>query len=123
MLAFWSPTCDICHREAQELKQIYSKYKEKGFEILAFTIEDSKNKHEWEKAVNDLDLLYATVSDLKGWLSPIVLQYKINAVPQNYLINPDGLIYAIDLYSFNLEEKLKSIFKQSNRRNNCAKRR
>ncbi|MDU1904367.1 MAG: TlpA disulfide reductase family protein [Dysgonomonas sp.] len=112
LLVFWSPTCDICHREAQELIQVYKKYKEKGFEILAFAIEGSENKHKWEKVVSDLTLLYTTVSDLKEWSSPIVQQYKINAVPENYLINPDGLIYGIDLYGYALTEKLGGIFKK-----------
>ncbi len=109
LLVFWSPTCDICHREAREYKEIYMKYRDKGFEILAFTIESRENKHKWEKANNDINFPYATVSDLKEWNSPIVQQYKINAVPENYLINPDGLIYVIDLYSYDLAEKLESV--------------
>lgn len=110
LLVFWSPTCDICHREAQELKQMYAKYKEQGFEILAFAIDENKDK--WEEAVNELKLPYTTVSDLKEWSSPIVQEYKINGVPENYLINPDGLIYAIDLYGYNLTSMLQSIFKK-----------
>lgn len=111
LLLFWSPTCDICHREAQELKKIYSKYKDKGFEIIAFTIEDAENKDEWKKAAGELRLPYITVSDLKGWSSPIVQNHKINAVPENYFINPHGLVDTVDLYSFDLERKLQSIFK------------
>ncbi|MDH6308593.1 peroxiredoxin [Dysgonomonas sp. PFB1-18] len=110
LLVFWSPTCDICRREAQELKQIYAEYKEKGFEIIGFTIEESKP--EWEKAESDLELPYITLSDLKAWSSPIVEQYKISAVPENYLINPDGLIYAIDIYSYDLMETLNSVLKK-----------
>lgn len=111
LLVFWSPTCDICRNEALRLKEIYAKYKNKGFEIIAFTIEETENKHEWEKAVTSLKIPYTTLSDLKAWSSPIVQQYKIDAVPENYLINPDGLINAIDLYDYNLEKVLQRVLK------------
>lgn len=107
LLTFWSPTCDICHNEAKELKEVYAKYKERGFNIIAFAIEES---HEvWEKATSDLALPYITISDLKAWSSPIAQQYRIKAVPENYLINPDGLIYALDLYGYELTEMLDSL--------------
>jgi len=107
LMVFWSPTCDICLREANELKQIYSKYKDKNFEILAFAIEENKNQ--WEKAVSDIQFPYRTVSDLKLWNSPIVQQYRINAVPENYLINPDGLITDLDIHGYSLIEKLNKV--------------
>jgi len=110
LLTFWSPTCDICHNETKELKQVYAKYKERGFEVIAFALEESQKV--WEKATADLDFPYVNLSDLKAWSSPIVQQYRIKAVPENYLINPDGLIYALDLYGHDLTETLDNLLKK-----------
>jgi peroxiredoxin len=111
LLTFESPTCDMCHREAQELTQLYAKYKEKGFEVIGFMIEEAGNKQQWKKIVDELKLPYTTVSDLKAWSSPIVDQYKISAVPENYLIDPHGLITGIDLYGYDLEDRLQKALK------------
>jgi hypothetical protein len=54
--------------------------------------------------------LWTQVSDLKFWQSPIVNLYKLTALPQNFLIDPNGKIIARDLDGDQLSGKLALIF-------------
>jgi hypothetical protein len=51
------------------------------------------------------------VSDLKGWQNEVAVKYGINAVPQNLLINPEGVIIAKNLRGEGLTEKLNALVK------------
>jgi hypothetical protein len=51
------------------------------------------------------------LSDLKGRESLVTKIYKINAIPDNLLINPQGKIVARGLYEEELHAKLNEIFK------------
>lgn len=44
------------------------------------------------------------MSDLKGFKTDIAFQYGITAIPQNFLINPEGLIVAKNLTGEDVSE-------------------
>ena len=47
---------------------------------------------------------------MKGWESIVTSVYKVWAIPDNLLINPQGKIVARELYEEELHAKLKEIF-------------
>jgi len=49
--------------------------------------------------------------DYDAFNSEIAKRYKIQAIPQNYLLGPDGKIIAVTLRGEALEEKLAEILK------------
>jgi hypothetical protein len=46
------------------------------------------------------------VSDLQQWNNAVAVKYKIQSIPQNFLIGPDGKIVAKNLRGPALETKL-----------------
>lgn len=50
------------------------------------------------------------LSDLKGWESQAGLVYGIHGIPDNILINPEGIIVAHDLRGLELENMLSTLF-------------
>ena len=50
-------------------------------------------------------------SDLKYWDSPVVPLYKINGIPYNVLVNPEGIIIGEKLFGAALEQKLAEVLK------------
>jgi hypothetical protein len=52
---------------------------------------------------------WAHLSDLKGWESLVTKVYKINSIPDNLLIDPQGKIVARGLRGEALHEKLKEV--------------
>jgi alkyl hydroperoxide reductase subunit AhpC len=87
----------------------YSKFKDKGFDVLAVSLDDKKEK--WLAAVQADNLPWTHVSDLKGWKNAAAELYGIRAIPQNLLIDPQGKIVARNLRGDALEKKLEEMLK------------
>ncbi len=104
LLDFWASWCGPCRAEMPNVKKAYRKYHDKGFEIVGFSFDDKKRA--WVKAINDMDLTWIHLSDLKGWGSIAAEVYEIEGIPDNLLIDPKGKIVAHDLRGEDLEQTL-----------------
>ena len=107
LLEFWASWCTGCRQENPHLVKTYQKFNSKGFEIFAVSLD--KNKENWLKAIKKDKLSWENVSDLKGTQSEVVLIYGINKIPDNFLIDRNGVIIGRDLHGENLEKKLAEI--------------
>jgi hypothetical protein len=52
------------------------------------------------------------VSDLKFWKNDVAVQYGIQAIPQNFLIDPQGKIIGKNLRGEGLNKKLAELFRK-----------
>lgn len=104
LIDFWASWCVPCRQENPNLVKAYAAYKSKNFEILAVSLDNKKEN--WLKAIEDDKLSWVHVSDLKGWDNTVAGAYAIRAVPNNYLIDPNGIIIARNLRGEALEAAL-----------------
>jgi peroxiredoxin len=109
LLDFWASWCAPCRQENPNLVKTYEKYKNKNFTVLSVSL-DSKRDN-WLKAIREDHLRWTHVSDLKYWNNEAAIKYGINAVPANFLIDPNGVIVGINLRGEALENKLKELIK------------
>lgn len=109
LLEFWASWCGPCRAEIPNLINQYGQFKDKGFDILSVSLDDDKAK--WKGAIEQHKMPWAQVSDLKGWKNEVARLYGINAVPANFLINPEGVIIAQNLRGDMLGSKLNEILK------------
>ncbi len=106
---FWASWCKPCRFKNPNLLALYKKYKNKGFDIIGVSFDTKKDA--WEKAIKEDKLSWTQVSDIKGWENLAGRLYGIRKIPQNVLLDKDGIIIAKNLKIKDLEKKLKSIFK------------
>ena len=106
---FWASWCGPCRAEMPHVVAAYEKYHDKGLNIIGVSLDT--NKEPWVKAINDLSMPWTHLSDLKGWESIVTSVYKVWAIPDNLLINPQGKIVARNLRGEDLHAKLAEIFK------------
>jgi thiol-disulfide isomerase/thioredoxin len=111
LVDFWASWCGPCRAENPNLLKAYNELKaqNKNFEVVAVSLDQGKAG--WEDAVKKDGMPWIHVSDLKGWQNEVAVKYGINSVPQNLLINPDGLIIAKNLRGEGLTQKLASYIK------------
>ncbi len=105
LVDFWASWCKPCRAQNPSLVRLYKKYKNNGFTILGISL-DSK-KEAWLKAIHDDKLEWQQVSDLKFWSNAVAKQYKISSVPQNYLLDQQGVIIGKNLSEDDLDELLE----------------
>lgn len=118
LIDFWASWCGPCRRENPNLVKAYSKYKSKGFEIYSVSLDglkkrDGSNKQkdpsgEWIQAIKADKLTWKShVSELKGWQSSVVRQYRFNGIPFSVLIDENGIILDKNLRGVALEKTLE----------------
>ncbi len=107
LLEFWASWCGPCRKENPNLVKTYERFNPKGFEIFAVSLDE--NKESWLKAIEKDNLNWEHVSDLKGRGNEASLIYGINGIPDNFLIDKNGIIIGRNLRSEKLNEKLSEI--------------
>jgi thiol-disulfide isomerase/thioredoxin len=104
LVDFWASWCVPCRAENPHLLQAYEKLKDSRFDIVSISLDDKREW--WLKAVEGDKLPWQQVSDLKGFKTEIALRFGITAIPQNFLLNPEGKIIAKDLRGEGLTQKI-----------------
>ena len=106
LLDFWASNCGPCRREHKNYVNIYEKYKSQGFEILS--VSQDKMKNQWLKAMVKDSITWSSVWDKSMDISKY--KYLVSAIPDNYLINRDGIIIGKDLRGDELRTALSKLF-------------
>ena len=110
LVDFWASWCGPCRVENPNVVRVFNQYKDKGFTVLGVSLDRPNAKDKWLKAIHDDNLTWTHVSDLKFWDNEVAKQYGIKAIPQNLLIDPQGVIIAKNLRGEDLEAKLGQVF-------------
>lgn len=109
LLDFWASWCGPCREENPTVVKAYEKFKDKNFTILGISLDQDKQK--WLNAIKADNLTWTQVSDLKYWNNEVAQQYRVQSIPQNFLVDPKGIIVAKNLRGGALERKLSELLK------------
>lgn len=109
LLDFWSAELGSSNQLNAELKELYRKYAgaDPSFEVYQVAIDSSKPL--WITAVQEQQLPWISVSDLRGRASSALGLYNVQKLPANFLIDKEGTIVAKDIYGKSLDEKLSEL--------------
>ena len=107
LLDFWASWCGPCLEENPVLKEIYGRYKDRGFTVVAVSLDN--NKAAWLKAIEAGKIPWENVSDLRGDKNVVALMYGISGIPDNFLLDEKGIIIARGLRGKALDDKLRQL--------------
>lgn len=109
LVDFWASWCGPCRREMPNLVDLYAKYKNKNFEIVGVSLDQSGEA--WKNAIKQLNISWPQMSDLKYWDCEGAKLYAVSSIPHTVLIDKDGTILARGLAGEALQEKLAEVIK------------
>ncbi len=107
LVDFWASWCGPCRVSNKALNKIYPRYKNKGFEIFAVSLDDTERS--WEKAILKDKIIWPQVISKGGWYSATAQQWNVEQLPTSYLLDKAGKIIAIDPDLKELETYLKKL--------------
>jgi peroxiredoxin len=107
LIDFWASWCGPCRKENPNVKKIYEKYKDRGFEIFAVSLDN--NAAQWKGAIAKDGLTWKHVSDLGGWKSSAAQLYQVHSIPQTFLLDQEGRIVKTGFRSHELESLIQPL--------------
>ena len=108
LIDFWASWCGPCRRENPAVVKLYNQYHESGLEVYGVSLDTQR--YRWVKAIDDDQLGWVHVSDLKKWNSEAAKAFAVRSIPFTLLLDKEGKIVAKNLRGSDLQRKLQEIF-------------
>lgn len=112
LIDFWASWCGPCRMENPAVVRAYNNYKDKKFKggangFTIYSVSLDRALEPWKVAIEKDKLAWEYhVSDLMWWQSAAAKLYKVESIPVNFLVDPNGVIIAKGLRGASLEAEL-----------------
>jgi peroxiredoxin len=112
LLDFWASWCAPCRAEHPNLKRCYQKYANDNFKFIGVSMD--AGQAQWKQAISIDGLPWIQLNDPWSMNGNLAESYGVKAIPFNCIINPQGVIEAVNLRGEALTQYLAAHFKANN---------
>lgn len=95
LVYFWASWESSCKQEYPYMKKLYLDYREKGFEIVAISLDEDREK--LEAFIRENEVPWINLWDEENKSTPVaVQQYGISAIPTMILLDREGKVISME---------------------------
>lgn len=94
LIDFWASWCMPCRRSNKDILPLYNKYKSKGFEIFAVSIDEKPT--DWKRAILADKIKWTQVIEEGRWDGSVATTWGIELLPTSFLMDKEGIIIAVN---------------------------
>jgi thiol-disulfide isomerase/thioredoxin len=110
LVDFWATWCGPCRAEIPNVKSVYNKYKDKGFEIISISLDEDASK--FRSYANSNGMNWVHVMDGGGWSTRLAKKYGIRSIPAMFLIDHEGVCISDSARGPRLESAVENAVKK-----------
>jgi peroxiredoxin len=92
LINFWATWCPPCRAEMPAIQQVYERYREQGFTVLAVNMQEGDTQV--AAFVNEMGLTFPILMDRDGSVSN---RYQVKALPSTFVVDRQGVIQNVTL--------------------------
>jgi peroxiredoxin len=92
LVNFWATWCPPCRAEMPAIQQVYERYREQGFTVLAVDMQETDAQV--AAFVDEMGLTFPILMDRDGSVSA---RYQVKALPSTFFIDREGIIQNVTL--------------------------
>ena len=102
---FWATWCGPCKKEIPDLINLYNKYKDRGFKVLAISTDGSRTVGKVRSFVEDRQMNFTILLDSNGEV--FARKYAGRGIPYGFLLDNDGnIVHFVTGYMPGIEKTL-----------------
>ena len=92
LINFWATWCPPCRAEMPAIQQVYDRYRDRGFTVLAVDLQESEA--EITAFTEPLGLTFPILLDRSG---QVFARYRVKALPSTFFVDQKGIIREVTI--------------------------
>ncbi len=112
LIDFWATWCGPCMQELPNVKKVFEKYHDQGFDVVGITLDDDKDALAafLDKENLPWPIVFEDDPAKHGFEgAPFVHEFGVNGIPATYLVNRQGKVVSIHARGEGLADQVKTL--------------
>ena len=102
LLDFWAVWCGPCIGEIPNVKKVYEKYRNRGFDVIGISLDTDEAV--LREFIKDNQLPWRQIFDGEEWNGPLAEKYGVRSIPAPFLLDREGKVISVNARGPRLEE-------------------
>jgi thiol-disulfide isomerase/thioredoxin len=118
LIDFWATWCAPCREALPHMREIAKKFRDEPLVILSVSLDDDERK--WKEFVGKNEMTWLQYRD-GGFKGPVSTTFAVEAIPQTFTVDTDGILQDQHIGDASIEGKLKKLIKRAHELETAAK--